>query len=109
MKSAAGKDEANFTTAPRMGAGSWIVLVVLLLLLAATAAVTYLGWTVGDDVALPSSTYVAMAFGIVFSLGVGIGLMALLFYSNRHGYDEPPVLTAPKDNSANVDCGSNTP
>jgi hypothetical protein len=24
------------------------------------------------------------------SLVVGIGLMALLFYSNRRGYDEPP-------------------
>jgi hypothetical protein len=26
---------------------------------------------------------------VVFSLVVGCGLMALLFYSNRHGYDEP--------------------
>ena len=27
---------------------------------------------------------------IVFSLLVGCGLMALLFYSSRHGYDTPP-------------------
>ena len=33
--------------------------------------------------------YVAMISGIVISLIVGCGLMALLFYSSRHGYDEP--------------------
>jgi hypothetical protein len=27
----------------------------------------------------------------VFSLLIGCGLMALLFYSSRHGYDEPPA------------------
>ncbi|KRQ97757.1 hypothetical protein [Bradyrhizobium valentinum] len=30
--------------------------------------------------------------GIALSLGVGAGLMALLFYSHRKGYDEPPLL-----------------
>jgi hypothetical protein len=33
-----------------------------------------------------------MALGVLLSLGVGFGLMALLFYSSRKGYDEPPVL-----------------
>jgi len=33
---------------------------------------------------------VAMILGIVFSLAVGIGLMFLVFYSARKGYDEPP-------------------
>ena len=33
---------------------------------------------------------IAMWLGIVFSLAVGCGLMALLFYSSRHGYDAPP-------------------
>ena len=32
----------------------------------------------------------AMILGIVFSLVIGCGLMALMFYSSRHGYDEPP-------------------
>jgi hypothetical protein len=36
--------------------------------------------------------YVAMILGIIFSLVVGCGLMALVFYSNRRGYDEPPDL-----------------
>jgi hypothetical protein len=33
--------------------------------------------------------YIAMTFGIFFSLAIGIGLMALNFYS-RAGYDAPP-------------------
>jgi hypothetical protein len=32
--------------------------------------------------------YMAMILGVVFSLGIGCGLMALMFYSSRHGYDE---------------------
>ena len=38
------------------------------------------------------SMVLAMVFGVIFSLVVGIGLMALLFYSSRKGYDEPAVL-----------------
>ena len=39
---------------------------------------------------LPTTGYIAMGLGIVFSLLVGCGLMALVFYSSRHGYDAPP-------------------
>ena len=38
---------------------------------------------------MPPEGQVAMWLGIVFSLVVGCGLMALVFYSSRHGYDEP--------------------
>jgi hypothetical protein len=38
-----------------------------------------------------------MALGVILSLAVGFGLMALLFYSSRKGYDEPPVLIAPEN------------
>ena len=37
---------------------------------------------------VPLYGYVAMAGGALFSLAVGGGLMALVFYSSRHGYDE---------------------
>lgn len=32
--------------------------------------------------------YIAMAIGVVFSLLIGGGLMALVFYSSRHGHDD---------------------
>jgi flagellar basal body-associated protein FliL len=87
------------TATARMGVGSWIVLIVLLLLLVATGVVVYLGWTLGNGTDVPTSGYAAMAFGVVISLAVGFGLMALLFYSSRRGYDEPPVLIVPDDDS----------
>ena len=38
--------------------------------------------------AIPYYGWFAIAGGIIFSLIVGCGLMALMFYSARHGYDE---------------------
>ncbi|SHL83620.1 hypothetical protein [Bradyrhizobium lablabi] len=88
----------------RNGVGAWLVVTVLMLLLVAAAVIGYLGWTLGDaDV--PTSGYVAMAFGVVFSLAFGIGLMALVFYSSRKGYDEPAVLIEQPD----ADDGQKTP
>src|ERR1700675_3078161 len=87
------------TATARMGVGLWIVLIVLLLLLVATGVVVYLGWTLGNGTDVPTSGYAAMAFGVVISLAVGFGLMALIFYSSRKGYDEPPVLIAPENDS----------
>ena len=77
--------------APRNRIGTSIVLAVLLLLLVAAAAIGYFGWT-STDTEVPLSGYIAMAFGVIFSVAVGVGLMALLFYSSRAGYDEPARL-----------------
>lgn len=38
--------------------------------------------------AIPAYGQFAIAGGIIFSLIVGCGLMALMFYSHRHGYDD---------------------
>jgi hypothetical protein len=76
----------------RMGIGSWTVLVILAGMLLATFVIVYLGWTLTKDAVVPTSAYVAMTFGVITSLAVGFGLMALVFYSSRQGYDEAPVL-----------------
>jgi hypothetical protein len=83
----------------RFGVGSWIILIVLLSLLIATGVIIYRGWTLGDGPDVPAFGNAAMAFGVIVSLTVGFGLMALVFYSSRKGYDEPPVLIAPEDDS----------
>ena len=31
---------------------------------------------------------IAMALGVIFTMGVGFGLMALVFHSNKQGHDE---------------------
>jgi hypothetical protein len=92
----------------RLGAGSWIILIVLLFLLIATGVIIYSGWTLGDGPDVPAFGYAAMAFGVIISLAVGFGLMALIFYSSREGYDEPPVLIAPDDDSGESKDDSET-
>ena len=84
-----------------MGKGSWAILVILLVLLAGTLFVSYLGWTSGAGTDVPRSGYVALVFGVIFSLVVGFGLMTLVFYSSRQGYDEPARLV--KDDDASPD------
>ncbi|WP_244521869.1 hypothetical protein [Bradyrhizobium embrapense] len=75
-----------------MTAGSWTIVTVLLLLLAGTLVIAVLGWSSGSGADVPASGYVALALGVLFSLAVGFGLMGLVFYSSRGGYDEPPLL-----------------
>ena len=73
-----------------MKTGSWIIIIVLLAILAASAWLGYEGLTTGPGAAIPIQGYIAMGLGIFFSLVVGIGLMTLVFYSSRAGYDEAP-------------------
>lgn len=43
----------------------------------------------GSDVPpIPVWGWIAIAGGVLISLAVGFGLMGLIFYSSRHGYDE---------------------
>jgi formate hydrogenlyase subunit 3/multisubunit Na+/H+ antiporter MnhD subunit len=71
--------------------GTVVLLAALGLMLLGTGYSVYQGTTVGEGT-LPGDFYVAMTLGIVFSLVVGVGLMALIFYSHRKGYDEPPTF-----------------
>jgi hypothetical protein len=69
--------------------GSWIVVAVLLGLLALAAIIDAQEWNLDQTIQIPPYGYAAIVLGLFFSLAVGIGLMALIFYSSRHGYDEP--------------------
>ena len=68
--------------------GTVALVVVLLGLLVAATVFAVRSWTAIEGPAMPEVGYVAMTIGVVFSLLIGIALMALLFYSSRHGYDE---------------------
>ena len=65
-----------------------ILVAALFALLALSVWFAAYAWThLGGD-PIPSYGYVAIAGGVVVSLLVGGGLMALVFYSSRHGYDD---------------------
>lgn len=72
-----------------MRAGIVATISALLALLFGAGYYAYRGLTVPGE-AMPENGYIALGLGVGFSLIVGCGLMALVFYSSRHGYDEPP-------------------
>lgn len=63
---------------------SHVSLVILVALLAGTGVWAVSSWT-GD---IPMSQWAGLGLGALFTLVVGCGLIALLFYSSRRGYDE---------------------
>ncbi len=56
-------------------------------LLAGAAAVALYTWDQLAGVTMSIHGIIALILGVVISLGLGMGLMALVFYSNRKGYD----------------------
>jgi hypothetical protein len=65
-----------------------LIIVALFALLAVSVWFAAAAWLrIGGD-AIPFYGYVAIAGGVLFSLLIGGGLMALVFYSSRHGYDD---------------------
>jgi len=75
--------------AGRTGPGTIALVVALFGILLASVWFAARAFTSVQGPPMPESGYVAMALGVGFSLLIGFTLMALLFYSNRHGYDEP--------------------
>lgn len=73
-------------TGRRYGAGTWVLVLCLLALLALAVWFGVSGWQAAGDPDFGDVTglgYGAMALGIIATLGLGIGLMLLVFRSER--------------------------
>src|SRR5262245_13864127 len=77
-----------------------LVITVLLAILAGAVFVGHYGWLSAGDVTMPAWGWLMMGLGIFFTLLVGGGLMALVFYSSRAGFDEPPEVVQETKNRA---------
>lgn len=66
----------------------WLVPLFALLAVSLWFAGTAWSHLGGLEMDIPLYGYLAIAGGVVMSLLVGGGLMALVFYSSRHGYDD---------------------
>jgi hypothetical protein len=71
----------------RLSAAGWLTLVILLGLLA--AAIWYAGqiWTGLGATHISGFGWLFMGLGVVVTIALGAGLMALVFYSARHDMD----------------------
>jgi len=70
----------------------FVVVGILLALLAGAIYVAHYGWVSAGDVTMPAWGWLMMGLGIFFTVVVGGGLMILIFYSSRAGYDEAPQI-----------------
>jgi hypothetical protein len=64
------------------------VILALLALLAGTAGFAWYVWHELGDVEISLHGYLALAAGVVATLGLGVGLMWLVYYSHRRGIDD---------------------
>lgn len=70
------------------GLGTILTLLILVGFLLAAIVFMVIGWGAPAGGSPMSTTgWIAMVFGIIVTLALGAGLMALMFYSNRHGRD----------------------
>jgi hypothetical protein len=85
--------------------GTIALVIVLLGLLAASIWLAVHTWTSVGGPPLPINGMIAMTLGIVFSLVVGCGLMTLVFYSSRHGYDDQGYNTPDRPDEGDRTAG----
>jgi heme/copper-type cytochrome/quinol oxidase subunit 2 len=72
---------------PRLGLGQIILLMALLAMLALAVGWAAMVWNTGEN-QMNKHGWIALGVGTFFSLVIGCGLMALMFFSQRSGHDD---------------------
>jgi flagellar basal body-associated protein FliL len=70
------------------GKGGTIAVVIGAVFFTGLAAwVAWYGWT-ATDAEMSIHGWIALVLGVVFSIGLGVGLMMLMFHSHKSGHDQ---------------------
>jgi len=77
----AGKQGEQLTPA------GWLALLVLAGFFLAALWYAFKVWSAMEGVAMSGFGWTFLVLGVVVTIGLGAGLMALVFYSARHDYD----------------------
>ena len=70
----------------KLGLAGYLAILAMLTLLTVSVFYAVQVWS-AMDVAMSAWGWVFLGLGVVVSIGLGAGLMALVFYSSRHDYD----------------------
>jgi len=68
--------------------GQIVLIAALIALLILTGIWVTTVWNATGDVVMDKHGWIALGLGTFFSLLIGCGLMALMFFSSRSGHDE---------------------
>jgi len=71
----------------KLSAAGWLALVVLLAFFFASLWYAVRVWTSMAGVQMSGWGWLFLVLGVVVTIGLGAGLMALVFYSSRHDMD----------------------
>jgi hypothetical protein len=66
-----------------------LLIAVMTVFVGLTFYAVVIGWNSAGDVEMSGLVIGSMVGGILLAIIIGCGLMALLFYSSRRGFDEP--------------------
>ncbi|HTW52481.1 MAG TPA: hypothetical protein VME45_11400 [Stellaceae bacterium] len=69
---------------------NWLAVLGAVLAVAIVAAISVWNWNLIGNSGIDLNGWIALVLGVLATLAVGAGLMALVFISNRRGFDEPP-------------------
>jgi dipeptide/tripeptide permease len=67
---------------------SWLVAAIAAVAVVVIGVVIARVWSAIGTSEISAAGWLAMGLGVVVTLALGVGLMALVFISNRRGYDE---------------------
>ncbi|HEY1707026.1 MAG TPA: hypothetical protein VGG10_02085 [Rhizomicrobium sp.] len=70
-----------------LGIGGWLAIAVLLAILAGAIFYAVHDWNILAGTGISTLGWVFLSLGVIVTTGVAIGLMGLLFYSNRNKLD----------------------
>ena len=79
------REKTTKASAP-LGAAAWVAVAAMGIVLGLAIWFAFWGWNL-TDAAVSAGGRTALVLGAIFSMVIGGGLMALLFWSNRRGYD----------------------
>lgn len=68
---------------------TWLPVAIAAAAVIVVAAIVASLWAQVGDVQISLAGWLAMGFGVLLTLALGVGLMTLVFISSRRGYDEP--------------------
>jgi len=72
---------------PPLGVAGWLAVIALGSILGASIWFAFYGWNLTDG-QVSTQGMIALILGVVFSMLLGGGLMALVFWSHKKGYDQ---------------------